>query len=203
MVFKYLLITDGSSDSTLMPIINFALKSKFDGHNFIGERADFYRVPNRPKTLLERIVIGKDLYNPDIIFVHRDCEKDTIAKRHSEIDHALSNLETSNLVKIVPLRMTEAWLLIDLMAIRLAVNNPNGNIKLTLPPTNKLEGIVDPKQQLEMLLRNASELRGRRLDCLNTRQAIHLVANHINDYTPLFKLNSFCSFFKQLDQLVL
>jgi len=203
MVFKFLLISDGSSDATLIPIIKFALKSRFNAYDFIGERADFYRVPNRPKTLHDKVVVGRDLYNPNIIFVHRDCEKDTIENRYNEIDQALLNLDTTNLFKIVPLRMTEAWLMIDPMAIRLAVNNPNGTIKFSLPAAKSLEGIVDPKQYLESLLRMASELKGRRLDSLNTRRAIHLVADHIKDYTPLFNLTSFQSFLTQLDQLVL
>jgi hypothetical protein len=99
--------------------------------------------------------------------------------------------------------MTEAWLMIDLTAIRLAVGNPNGSIPLNLPALNRLERIVDPKQQLESLLRAASELKGRRLESLNTRQAIHLVADHIKDFNPLRRLTSFRSFLNQLEQLVL
>jgi len=201
MVLKFLLISDGSSDSALIPIIKFALKTKFKGDDFIGERADLYRVPNPPKSLRDKILLGKELYNPDLILVHRDCEKDTVQKRHDEIDEAIIDLEIENIIKIVPLRMTEAWLMIDEMAIRLAVNNPNGNVRLMLPPINKLEGIVDPKQSLETLLKIASELKGRRLDSLNTRQAIHYVADHIKDFSSLNKLSSFNYFSNQLELL--
>lgn len=203
MVLKFLLISDGSSDSALIPIIKFALKSKYEGHDFLGERANFYRVPKPPKTLHDRITVGKELYDPDIIFVHRDCEKDTIENRYNEIEHAMQDLDKTNIIKVVPVRMTEAWLMIDETAIRLAVNNPNGNIKLNLPAFSRMETIVDPKQLLETLLRTASELKGRRLDNLNTRQAIHFVADHIKDYSPLGKLNSFRNFLNELNQLAI
>lgn len=201
MVLRFLLISDGSSDSALIPIIKYALGKVFNEIDFIGERADFYRVPNRPKTLVDKINVGIDLYQPDIIIVHRDCEKDTVEKRYSEIDNALENIAVKNLIKIVPLRMTEAWLLIDEAALRMAVNNPHGEVKISLPAINKLEGIPDPKQMLEALLRTASELKGRRLDNLNTRKAIHFVADHISDWTPLFKLTAFVKFSEQLKNL--
>lgn len=201
MVVKFLLISDGSSDAALIPILSYVLKRKFNDLDFIGDRADFFRVPRRPKTLRQKIQLGKDLYEPDIIFIHRDCENDSINKRCEEIQEALHDLPLERVIKVIPLRMTEAWLLIDESAIRMAVGNPNGTVRLNLPPINRLERLPDPKETLESLLKTASELSGRRLASLNTRKSIQLVSQYIEDYELLHELNAFQHLKEQIDIL--
>jgi hypothetical protein len=203
MVVNYLLISDGSSDAALIPIIQHVLQNTFRNFSFIGERAQLFRLKRPPKTLSDKIKAGVDLYNPDIVFIHRDCENDTILKREEEILEAIKDQPDLKVVKIIPLRMTEAWLLINESAIRMAVSNPNGKVKLAMPSVNKLERLPDPKNTLEDLLRIASELKGRRLDSLNTRKAIHLVANHIDDFSTLYQLEAFNHLRNQIESLVL
>jgi len=87
--------------------------------------------------------------------------------------------------------MTEAWLLIDESAIREASGNPNGRTPLALPRTRDLEKLPDPKELLYELLRQASELSGRRLAKFKPDECVHRLAELIDDFSPLCGLPAF------------
>ena len=78
-----------------------------------------------------------------------DAESAPIEEREAEIRKALekSSVESSVcVVCLVPVRMQEAWLLIDEAALRRAAGNPNGTQPLDIPDVQKLEELSDPKQ---------------------------------------------------------
>jgi hypothetical protein len=128
-------------------------------------------------------------YPCQLLFVHRDAEhQDHAADRHLEIERAVQS-EAVEGVAVVPVRMSEAWLLIDADAIRRGADNPNGKTPLELPPPSRLEAIADPKGLLTSLLLAASEKSGRRLRAFNDSGALSArrtrVAELIEDYSPL------------------
>ena len=84
---------------------------------------------------------------------------------------------------VVPIRMTEAWLLIDEAALRSAAGNPRGSVPLSIPAVRQLEGLPDPKKTLHALIRRASSLGGRRLSRFRMDQAVHRLAQAIQDYS--------------------
>jgi hypothetical protein len=67
-------------------------------------------------------------------------------------------------VAIVPIRMTEAWLLLDEAEIRRVAGRPNGREALGLPTHVEAERMANPKQRLLDVLIAASETSGRRRD---------------------------------------
>ena len=87
--------------------------------------------------------------------------------------------------------MTEAWLLISEPALRSAALNPNGKVPLQMPSLQALESLPDPKQILHDLLRQASELNGRRLKNFRTNLRLRDIPPNIKDFTPLRQLSSF------------
>ena len=93
-------------------------------------------------------------------------------------------------VPVVPVRMTEAWLLFDENAIRWAASNPNGSDPLPIP-MREVEDLPDPKDVLHEALRVASGLSGRRRQKFNVRDAVHRVGEYIDDFSPLRRLNAF------------
>lgn len=117
------------------------------------------------------------------------------------IDQASCDLP--HIVPVVPCKMSEAWLLIDPDAIRMAAGNPNGKILLKLPPTNKLEKIADPKNTSITLLKEATELNNRRLKKFNPRLAIHRLSETIEDYSLLRNLEAFQKLEEELDKITL
>ena len=191
---RYTLLADGSSDRALLPILTWLLRQSCGAIPIEAEFADLRRLPHPPKKLSERIHWSVELYPCDLLFVHRDAESAPIEKREAEIRKALeeSSVEGSvRVVCVVPVRMQEAWLLIDEAALRRAVGNPNGTQPLAMPDVQRLEELTDPKQLIRELLRQASGLRGCRLKRFNWRSSAHRVAEMISDFSVLYRVAAF------------
>lgn len=103
---------------------------------------------------------------------------------------------------MIPVRMQEAWLLVDETAIRRAAGNPNGTAPLELPGSSRLEDLPDPKTVLHDTLRSASGLRGVRRRRLNVRASVHRVADFIDDLSELRRLRAFTRLEEDLQQAV-
>ena len=190
---RYTLVADGPSDRSLIPILTWLLRKSCGPRPIHGEFADLRRLPNPPRTLAERIDRGLELYPCDLLFVHRDAERANVEDRMAEIVRALRKTKAAPLpvICVIPVRMQEAWLLIDEAALRHAAGNPNGREPLNLPSVGTLEALPDPKDTLHDLLRRASGLRGRRLASFNERLSGHRVAEMIEDFRPLYRLTAF------------
>lgn len=97
------------------------------------------------------------------VFIHRDADRAGREARVAEIRDAVNQVMPGVIhAAVVPVRMTEAWLLLDEQLIREVAGNPNGRVPLRLPSANEAERIADPKALLKELLVTASELTGRR-----------------------------------------
>lgn len=180
----YTLVGDGPSDRRLMSIIDWTL-GQLTNCPFTGQWADTRVLPPARDGLTARLRTALEYFPCDLLFVHRDAEGADPAQRRVEIEDAVSELDVPPYVPIIPVRMQEAWLLIDEQAIRTAAGNPRGRVPLTLPRPGTLEGIADPKELLHRLLREASELGGRRLRSFDPGRQAHRVAELIADFTPL------------------
>lgn len=136
--------------------------------------------------------------------MHRDAEKEPLERRLAEIRDAVAGV-VRHYVAVVPIRMTEAWLLHDVQAIRIASGNPQGTVPLPLPQLATIECDPDPKATLEAALLAASELTGRRLEKRRREfpQMRARTAESIADFTPLTNLSGFVAFRQSLrDALV-
>lgn len=194
----YTLVSDGASDANLIPIINWALRANGVVEAADGTRAEFWRLPQSSRSFEERLTKAVELYPCNALFIHRDTETEAHATRLAEIRSAVlpDGNPTFDLpaVAIVPIRMTEAWLLFNESAIRHAAGNPNGTVHLDLPALHRLEDRPDPKADLRNALRIASELRGRRLKKYNESQAVWRIVDFLADFSPLRKLSAFRAF---------
>lgn len=163
-----------------------------------GQTADFWKFPKPPQTLEERIRKAIEFFPCDVLFIHRDAERESPENRDKEIKTAVRGAEAKGCrvpaVTIVPVRMLEAWLLFDERAIRQAAGNPNGAIPINLPPLNKIEQRPDPKKDLQEALKVACALRGRRLKKFNIAQAFWRVLDFLDDFSPLRQLPAYLAF---------
>ena len=198
MELTYTLLTDGSSDRVLIPIINWAL-DQIDGVRYNSQYADVSLKPS--VGLFRRAEAAIKVYECDILFVHRDAESLAMARRIQEIQNQLVELDKPY-IPIVPIRMTEAWLLVDEQAIRAAANNPNGKTKLRLPGVNKLEKLLKPKDVLFEKLKLASELSSGRLRKFRPETCRHRVAELISDFSQLRNLSAFVQFENSLAESI-
>jgi hypothetical protein len=193
---SYVLVSDGSSDACLLSHIEWLLRDN-GWRDVKGHWADLGQVPDVGRALANRLRVALELYAVDIVFVHRDAETEALATRIDEIAAAAAGMGRSvPHVCVVPVRMTEAWLLHDEAAIRRAVDNPNGRAKLPIPPVKRLEEVADPKSVLREALLVASESSGgrRRKMRRDFGQLRRRVAERITDYAPLRVLEAFARF---------
>jgi hypothetical protein len=110
----------------------------------------------------------------DLVVVHRDADRDGRDARMAEIENAVCEVMPGVAhAPVIPIRMTEAWLLLDEQAIRQVAGDPNGREPLGLPSVRKVESIPDPKAKLKETLCRASGLSGRKLDKFRQRFPHH------------------------------
>ncbi len=195
---RFTLLADGTSDRALLPILRWTIE-QLDSATLIveGEVADLRGLPTSYRNSLgRRIKVAVELFPCDLLVVHRDAEhQDRVDERLLEIQHAVSDADLGRTatVPVIPVRMTEAWLLVDEAAIRAAASNPNGRTPLCLPPVHEIEG-VQAKEVLFNLLTTASELPPRRLKRFDRYSARARVAECMSDFSRLRSLSSFRRF---------
>ena len=202
---RYTLVTDGSSDIALIPILTWLLRENGVAHTIQSEWADLNRIPNSKRRLLEdKIYWSLELYPCELLFVHRDAERETREARVHEITTAITNAKTSvpAVSCVVPIRMQEAWLLFDESAINHAAGNPSNYESLNLPSINRLEDLPDPKAELHERLKQASNLGRRRLARFQVNQRVHRVTQFVKDFSPLRRLSAFAALENELQQII-
>ena len=199
----YTLLGDGPSDRLLDFPVRWALTALGVGVEF-GQWADLRRKTPRPTTLTDRARAALELYPAELLLVHRDAETAPLEDRLDEVRRGVE-LVTSRYVAVVPVRMTEAWLLHDHAAIRRASGNPNGKADLALPDPAEVERDPDPKHTLLSALLDASELAGarrqKRKKEFPTMRA--RTAELIADFAPLSNVPAFQAFVAALQSALL
>lgn len=194
---RFTLLPEGSSDRALIPILRWLLRVNGVERAIQSNLAEVWRLRERPKGLKEKVKRSVELYPCDLLFVHRDADRESREARVAEIQNAVEearqDVELSPVICVVPVRMQEAWLLFDEAAIRRAAGNPNGRVALGLPELRRLENIPDPKMELYNFIRTASGLSGRRLKGLKENRRATQVSSSIQDFRPLRSLAAFRS----------
>ena len=197
---QYTFCSEGPSDRVLQHHINWALE-KLTTLPFTGEWADPSVFENRDRDVATRAAQAVSFYPCNLLFVHRDADGDGYEGRREEIREALRNAGVGVAsVAVVPVRMTESWLLSSEAAIRCAAGRPAGTAQLPIPSARGLEGVGDPKAKFEELLCAASEHRGRKLEQFRRElpSLKYRVAELVEDFTPLMQLPAFRSFYDEL-----
>jgi hypothetical protein len=191
---SFTLVSEGTSDKALIPHLKWLLEQNGVSIPIDSEWADWRFLPNPPKGLSNKIKTGIELYPCDILFVHRDSDREPFENRKAEINQAIMNAfgeDKPPFVCVIPVKMLEAWLLFDESAIRRASGNPFGKVNLDLPKIKHIEGIGRPKELLEELIIKASELQGRHLRKLNLSHCKAQISQNIEDFSLLRGLSAF------------
>ena len=188
MTLRVTLVTDGSSDVVLVPILQWLIQ-QLTREEFEIRWADLRGLSDGPHDLSQKLTLAMREYPCRLLFVHRDAEGQDPQRRYDEIQ--LANETGCDHVCVVPVRMQEAWLLHDETALREAAGRPSGTEALELPPARRWEVVADPKQVLHEALRTASGTTGRRARRFKPGRAAHRLANLVTDWSPLRQLDAF------------
>ncbi len=173
MTIRGLYLCEGSSDTGLRFHIE-AIAAEA-GREVKVDTPDLARLPQRPGNsvkdklrAVQWLSDGKQTY--DLVIVHRDADREPPENRRREIAEAVAEVSPGLAhVPMIPVRMLEAWLLLDHLAIREVAGNPRGRVQLDLPNVGGAESVANPKAQLKQAIATASEERGQRLHKLQTR----------------------------------
>lgn len=193
---------EGSSDNGIAPHIETLAAER--GIRSSVTVPDFARLGSRVgHSVPEKIgALRKFGHAYDLLVVHRDADGSGFDARTSEINQAIASkwAEVAH-VPAIPVRMLEAWLLLDEQAIRQVAENPNGRIPLNLPKVNAIELYADPKALLKESLARASGLSGRRFEQFQRRFSQHRLRllELLDPHGPVLALPSWKHFVDDLD----
>jgi hypothetical protein len=147
---RFTLVSEGSSDAALLHPLRWLLQANGVNRPIESNWADLRAFPKPISRLEHKIKAALELYPCDLLFVHRDADREPRATRVEEIRSAVQRISSDFFadrpyVCVVPVRMTEAWLLFDEKAIRQAAGNPRSATPLCLPLVSNVEDMPDPK----------------------------------------------------------
>ncbi|MFC0439163.1 DUF4276 family protein [Kutzneria buriramensis] len=191
-LYSGLFVAEGSSDAPLAGLVT----ELFAAHDIRLrlQEPDFtwLRVA---KDVQSKVHAGIELAktNFDVVVVHRDADNAGHAARTREIVDAVATVTRgSHVVPVVPVRMTEAWLLLDEAAIRRVAGNPKGRAGLGLPKPHEVESVADPKHVLKQCLLAAADCTGRRHNQVARRFDEHRrnLLERLDPHGPVTKLAS-------------
>lgn len=184
----YAIVADGGTDRVLQPIIDHSIRCLDSDVEILEPDFDKRRGPIGD--YLERYRQGSML-----VFAHRDAE----AMGHKARVSEFARIRDQRVVPVIPVRMTEAWLLIDPTAIARAAGRPGATVDL--PPVQRIEQLPDPKAMLEQLLLTAAgDPTGRSRDRFKRKMTAHRVnvASYITDFSRLHALAAYTAFVDRL-----
>lgn len=186
----YTLVGEGPSDRRLLQPIDWVV-AECTERPFRRQWADKRALDLAGSGLAAKLAAAMAQFPCDVLFVHRDSDVADHAPREAEIQGAIDEIGGALHVKVIPVRMQEAWFLFDEGAIRSAAGKPSGGADLGLPSLKDVGRLADPKAKLKEALRLASERTGRHLRRFSFGQAAARVADLITDYSPLRALAAF------------
>ena len=155
---RFLFVCEGSSDTPLIDHVQ-RLLIRYGQPDPDGEA--WYHGSRVADRIRQGLKAAGGLH---LLFVHRDADTAGAEARYQEIEIAVRDVEQEGMpwIGVVPVRMTEAWLLLDETAIRDVVGKPGGRTPLDLPAPEHAERVANPKERLRDALLTASGNRGRR-----------------------------------------
>ncbi|MEV0228406.1 hypothetical protein [Nonomuraea sp. NPDC050786] len=199
-------IGEGSSDAPLAGIVESLFADR--GVALRLSAPDFDRLGKVGKDVASRVEAAIKLMGgaePDVVVVHRDADNAGIDARRNEIADAIRCVGFSRaFVPVIPVRMTEAWLLLDEQAIRHVAGNPRGRVHLGLPKKHEAETLADPKSFLRDCLLKAADVRGRRRETLTKRFPQHRrqLLDRLDRNGDVAKLNGWIALLASVNEAV-
>ncbi|MCY3930236.1 MAG: hypothetical protein OXH70_00810 [Acidobacteria bacterium] len=178
------IVADGGTDRLLVPIIEWAIHR-------VDPQVESLEPQFRKRRGSVKEVLGRQDSGDMLVFVHRDSEGLPLEGRLQEFE----GVERPDVVPVVPVQVSEAWILFDAGAIAKAAGAPSAGIGV--PRVAELESIANPKQRLDELLvaaaGNPSGRRGRTFKRSLVARRVS-VAEYIADYSPLENVPAFAAF---------
>jgi Domain of unknown function (DUF4276) len=149
---RYIIMEGGGSDINIPPVKRIEVPKSRQGDDILAAA----------------IKAGTEGY--DILFVHKDADdpgSEKVRKNHIEPGlrkvHETTKKVCKNLVPVIPIQETEAWMLADINILQDVLDTNMDAKELGLPARPALvEKISDPKHVLQEAIRKSLERKSRR-----------------------------------------
>jgi hypothetical protein len=195
-----LFVAEGSSDEPLANVVESLFRDR--GLDLRLTSPPFAQLPKVPKDVRSRVEAGIKLMGNrlDLVVVHRDADNVGSDVRRHEITEALNKIDVE-CCPVVPVKMTEAWLLLSESEIRHVAGNPRGRAPLGLPKAQAVERVADPKDLLRAALLAASASTGRRRerDAQRFNEQRRQLLSRLDPTGPITKLASWQQLLDDVD----
>ncbi|HEX4814262.1 MAG TPA: hypothetical protein VFV66_16075 [Nonomuraea sp.] len=170
-------------------------------------KPDFDILSKVRKDVASKLIAGARLIDGgiDVVVVHRDADGAGRSARENEIIEAIASSGINcSAIPVIPVRMTEAWLLLDEKEIRRVAGNPNGTGRIPLPKMHEVERIADPKELLKECLTQAASERGRRRQRATNRFSQHRrqLLERLDINGPVAQLESWKFLIKNVEAVI-
>ena len=200
-----LFVCEGTSDQPLADIVEYLFVER--DVTLRLSRPDFSVMDRVGRDVGSKLLTGSRLMGKpiDVAVVHRDADSAGRDSRCNEIQRAVEASEIGcNFVPIIPVKMTEAWLLLNEREIRIVAGNPNGRDDISLPRASEVERIADPKHRLQDCLSRAASARGRRRDTISKRFPQHRrqLLERLNLHGPITTLSSWRALVQDIEEFI-
>ncbi|TDB96255.1 DUF4276 family protein [Micromonospora fluostatini] len=204
-LYSGLFVSEGTSDLPLADLVESIFVRL--GVTVRLSKPDYSLLPRVPKDVRSRVEAGLRLVggSVDLVVVHRDADNAGHHARQQEIIAAVRPIsDTTAVIPVIPVRMTEAWLLLDEATIRQVAGNPRGRAEIGLPKHHQVESIADPKDLLRNCLLKAAEVSGRRRDTMTKRFNQHRrqLLERLDPDGPVARLDSWGRLVADIDRTV-
>lgn len=199
-------ITEGSTDKRFLSnIIRKTFEHVVFDCNFDVEVYEPEYLPKLSGSFIEHIEsqVTKHSYF-HVICIHCDADSPTIDHvMQYKIKPARKKIETldkacKNLVAIIPVQMTEAWLMADFDLLKDKINSNKSNSELGLPSRfNQIEKIANPKEAIIQAIRLSQENLSRRRKRITIADLYSPISQELS-IDSLNKLPSYESFAREV-----
>ncbi len=203
---------EGTTDYRfLMPVIENSLKMIFEKSNF---DIDFNLIEihisksglSFPEQVAEAAKKAHNDYGVSLLIIHADADSETHERALSErIEPAINYINSiqtyelcKEIVPIIPVHETEAWMLADTDLIRRKIGTVLSVAELRLP--NNPERVSRPKELLQRIIEQVQASRSKRRRREMTISDLYQPIGSELDVKLLKRLTSFSQFYSNLEQ---
>jgi hypothetical protein len=196
---------EGTSDQPLADIVEYLFAER--NVTLRLSRPDFSALPRVKKDVRSKVIAGAALMGSsfDLAVVHRDADNAGWDARQKEIlDATLASGVECTPIPVIPVRMTEAWLLLDEQIIRTVAGNPNGTDGIPLPKLKDVESVPDPKSLLRECLLHAASPRAHRRQTVDRRFYQHRrrLLELLDPHGPIVQLTGWSKLITDIDNYI-
>ncbi len=204
---------EGSSDTRFMTVLTERIVEKFLLDREITAELSWTIMPKKPGSSHSNILkASKEAKDQNILFIHRDADNNNWERAYQnhfetafqEITNDKDGLYNQNLIAIIPVKETEAWMLCNKQILKNNIETALSNSDLELTyQLSRIEQVNDPKGKIQRAIEihNQALTKKQRRYSIKIGDLYDLIGNEV-PLSDLEYLDSFVRFKNRLEEVL-